>query len=72
MEFNPIWDTTRHRPDMDKVKVVFGVRPVLGDIVDFKLAIRRDKWRLDGRQVHTDNFGRWMFISELAIAEQRQ
>lgn len=47
MEFKPIWDTTRHGSDMDKVEVVFGIRPFLAYVVDFKLAVGRDKRRLD-------------------------
>lgn len=47
MEFDPIGDTTRHGPDMDKVKVIVGIRPFLGNVVDFELAVGRHKRRLD-------------------------
>lgn len=65
MQLDPIRDTSCHAADVNKVKVVSRVSPFLVDIIDLKFAVGWNKAGLNRRQIHANDFGRWVFISKL-------
>lgn len=67
MQLYPVWDAASHGPDVNKVKGVVWKCPFLVDIVNLEFAVGRDKAGLDGREIHTEDVSRGMFIGELTI-----
>lgn len=61
----PVVDRAVKHANMDVVKVVFAPRPVVGGIVDLEADVGRNKVRLDGREVGTDDFSGRIGLCEI-------
>lgn len=61
----PVVDRAVEHANVDVVKVVFLPRPVVGGIIDLEADVGRNKGRLDGREVGTDDFSGRIGLCEI-------
>ena len=68
VQARPVGHAAVQTPDVDQVKVVERERPVQAAVVDLELAVWRQEFGLDWREVDACDFGGGVLVGEVADA----